>query len=288
MIDAVQTHLKQGEADIAHFEPLPLGSPLWLALRDQPGRWERDSVEDVQRHYLLDIPSTIDEIYRHMSGTRRKHLRRSLHQLHANPLGDPTLVCYRSIEDLPCMFQHCEEVARKTYQRGLRVGFADLAHIRTRLHMAATKGWLRGYVLYLGPQPCAFWIGMLYHGVFVSEYMGYDPSYRQWSPGMVLIMRVLERMCSQADGLDVRELDFGLGHAEYKAVLGTRCHDESSLYLFSSTFKGLSLKCMRTSHAVLDRCARQVLTSLKLLPALKRAWRDYLAERSHKGSHQFD
>ena len=60
------------------------------------------------------------------------------------------------------------------------------------LGVGDSEGWLRAYLLYLGDRPCAFWIGMLYNGPFVSEYMSYDPEFRQFSPGMVLIMRVIE------------------------------------------------------------------------------------------------
>src|SRR5208283_3583735 len=113
------------------------------------------------------------------------------------------------------------EVAKKTYQRGLRVGFADSAGVRKRLELCARKGWLRAYLLYLGDRPVAFWIGTLCGETFLSEYMSYDPELRQFSPGMVLIMRVIEGFCNKANGDIVKELDFGPGHAEYKGVLGS-------------------------------------------------------------------
>jgi CelD/BcsL family acetyltransferase involved in cellulose biosynthesis len=89
------------------------------------------------------------------------------------------------------LFHDVEEIARKTYQRGLGVGFADTTRMRQRLELAARKGWLRAYLLYLGERPCAFWIGMLYGDTFVSDYTGYDPDLRQFSPGIGLVMRMI-------------------------------------------------------------------------------------------------
>ncbi|MCZ2147210.1 MAG: GNAT family N-acetyltransferase [Bryobacterales bacterium] len=216
-----------------------------------------------------------------MSATRRKHIRRSVRQLQSHPAGEASILCYRELADLPRMFHDCEQVARKTYQRGLRVGFADNPQTRARLENAAAQGWLRAYILYLGDRPCAFWIGMLYHTVFVSEYMGYDPEYRQSSPGMVLIMRVLERFCTRAQGDIVAEVDFGLGHAEYKECLCTKYWDESSVCIFSCTGNGFMLKCMRITTKILDACARRVLASFNILPRIKRAWRDHLANNAN-------
>jgi CelD/BcsL family acetyltransferase involved in cellulose biosynthesis len=148
-----------------------------------------------------------------------------------------------------------------------------------RLELAAHKGWLRAHVLYLGDRPCAFWIGMLYNGVFVSEYMGYDPEFRQSSPGMVLIMRVIEGFCNHANGDLVTELDYGLGHAEYKEVLSSRYWLEASVFIFSPTIRGFLLKTLRVTTRVVDGSARRFLSSTALFPRLKRAWRDRLAKR---------
>ena len=64
---------------------------------------------------------------------------------------------------------------------------------------------------------------------------------------MVLIMRVIEDFCSGANGDAVKELDFGLGHAEYKGALCSKSWLEAPVYIFSPTLKGLALKSLRTT-----------------------------------------
>jgi hypothetical protein len=272
--------LRHDEADLAVLEFVPLESPLYQLALNVPGRMSRDTLPAAQWHDVMIVPEGIDEVYRKMSSDRRIETRRRVKKLKTHPAGEPRIVCYRHEAELDRLFHDAEEIAKQTYHRGLGVGFADRPDVRSRVELAAQKGWLRANLLYIGDRPIAFWIGMLYHGSFVSEYMGYDPEFRRFSPGMVLIMRVIEGFCGRASGDTVRELDFGLGHAEYKGALCSKTWLEAPVYIFSPTPKGLGLKAMRTTTRLVDGCARKVLASTKFFPRLKRAWRDHLAKRA--------
>lgn len=280
LLRSVMDSLKDGEADAALLEFVPLDTPLYQIALKLPGILCRDTHPVPQRHDSLTIPGTIDDVYRRMSGDRRNWLRRRVKRIEANPAGKSSIRCYRNIQELDNLFRDAEEIGRKTYQRGLGVGFSDDSRVRARLELGAQRGWLRAYVLYLGDRPCAFWIGMLYRETFVSEYLGYDPEFRQFSPGMVLVIRAIEGFCNRADGDTVRELDFGLGHAEYKGFLCSGSWQEAVVYIFSPGVKGLVLKLMRTTAGVVNGAARKLLSFTKLLPRIKRAWRDQLAKRA--------
>jgi hypothetical protein len=281
-VQEVMNCLKQGEADVALLEFVPIESPLYQFGMKLPGILSRDTLPPPQVHDLMLVPDSVDEVYRRMSGTRGKHLRSSARKLQSHPAGAPKIVCYRDIPELDHLFHDAEEIAKKTYQRGLGAGFADAPDVRMRLELAARKGWLRANVLYIGDRPVAFWIGMLYGETFVSEYMGYDSEFRQFSPGMVLIMQVIEGFCGRKNGDIIRELDFGLGHAEYKAALCTKSWIEAPVFIFSPKVKGLFLKSLRTATQMADGVARRILISTKLFPRLKRLWRTRLSTRASK------
>jgi Acetyltransferase (GNAT) domain len=272
--------LKRREADLALLEFVPLEMPLYRLALDVPGVLSRDTLPPAQGHDVMIVPPNIDEVYRRMSGTRREGIRRGMRKFAAHAEGKAKIVCYRSEAELSRLFLDAEQIAGKTYQRGLGAGFANTPEVRRRLELAVRKGWLRAYVLYVGDRPYSFWIGMLYHKAFVSEYLGYDPEFRKLSPGMFLIMRVIEGFCQRANGDTVAELDFGLGHAEYKGALCSKSWQEAPVYIFSPTLKGMSLKAMRAATRLADACARKALASTSSLSRLKRAWRDRLAQRA--------
>lgn len=280
LVAEVMNSLKRDEADLAMLEFVPVDSDLYrLALR-APGFLRRDALPAAQGHYMLKMPGKVEEIYSRMSGKHRKNLRREIRQLFSEDQ-NARVRCYKKEPELDEMFHDVEEVARKTYQRGLGVGFVDNSHVRRRLGLAAQKGWLRANLLYIADRPAAFWIGMVYNGSFVSEYLGYDPEFRRFSPGMVLIMRVIEGFYNRVNGDTVIELDFGLGPAEYKAALCSENWLEAPVYIFSPTLKGLGLKAIRTSTRVVDVCARNILASTSVFPQLKRAWRQRLTKKTN-------
>lgn len=270
--------LKQNEADMAVFEHVPTESFLYRFAVSAPGTFSRDRFPLLQGHELMHVPDSIDSVLCRMSGARRKHLRASHRKLQTHPAGPLRIVCYQETCDLDRLFHDAEQIAAKTYQRGMHVGFSDSPVVRKRLALAAEKGWLRANLLYLGEHPIAFWIGMLYQGTFVSEYMGYDPEFRCYGPGMVLIMDVIEQFCSHANQDHIQVIDFGIGDAEYKALLGTDRWVEANALILSPSLKGFSLKCMRVTTRLLDLFARRLLSSAHLFPRFKRLWRDRLAK----------
>jgi CelD/BcsL family acetyltransferase involved in cellulose biosynthesis len=276
--------LRRREADVAMLDDVAIDSPLYRLALKLPGFLSRDTLPKLQGHDAMTVPGSIEEVLQCLSAHRRHELRRTAKKLQNNPVGEPKLVCYRDPTQLDRLFHDAEEIARKTYQRGLGVGFADTLRVRERLELAALKGWLRAYLLYLGDRPCAFWIGMLYGETFVSDYTGYDPELRQLSPGTGLLMRMIERFCNRSDGDVISELDFGPGDAEYKTALCTRKWLEAVVYIFSPTLKGLALKSVRTVTRVVNVLARKVLIFTKLSSWARRAWRGRLAKHAEKTS----
>ena len=143
LLQEVMNCLRHDEADVAMLELVPIDSPLYRLALKLPGVLSRDTLPEVQGHDVMTVPDSIAEVQRCMSAHRRHELRRTARKLQSNPIGAPKIVCYREATELDHLFHDAEEIAKKTYQRGLGVGFADTARVRKRLELAALKGWLR-------------------------------------------------------------------------------------------------------------------------------------------------
>jgi hypothetical protein len=274
LVRDIMNSLSQGDADLAYFNHLKADSPLYRAATKVPGRFSRDYCPSLQVHRSMTVPGSIEEFYRGLSAKVRKNLKWQAKKLVQENTGNVRVRCFRETRDLEQMIQDVEGIARKTYQRGLGVGFTDNPEMHRRLSLEAEKNWLRGYVLYVQNVPWAFWIGTLYLGTFHSDFMGYDPNLGKYSPGMFLIVKVIEDFCNRNDSGDqVSKIDFGLGDAQYKEVLGDHEWNDASLYIFSPRFRGVSLNLVRTPAAMLDRAARRAIEQIGLLGRIKRKWR---------------
>lgn len=80
----------------------------------------------------------------------------------------------------------------------------------------ADHGWLRSFLLMVGDAPVAFALCYQGSGTFVYERIGYAREYAKYSPGTVLLYRILERL---SDDDTVQFVDFGEGEACYKKEL---------------------------------------------------------------------
>jgi len=272
----VAKSLRQGEADFAFFNHLQADSPFYAALCRHAGVFSRDCFPVLQTHRTMTIPGNTEEFWERFSPKVRKNQRWQAKKLLADHPGGVRISCFQQTSELERMIQDVEEVAKKTYQRGLGVGFVDDCATRNRLHLRAENGWLRTFVLYVSDRPCAFWVGTLYKGTFHSDSMGYDPEYSKYSPGMYMVMRVIEDFCQKDAAGQVATIDFGLGDAQYKEILGNVQWQDVSVYLFGSTLRGLGLNMLRTPIILIDRLGRRVVEGANLLPRIKKLWRNAL------------
>lgn len=277
LVREVLRSLGAHEADLATLKYYRTDCPLLGAVRRIPSFWPRDPVLQAQPHWAMTLPSSVEEFYRRFTSKERNTLKRRTKKLFSDFPGQVRIASFRHTVELDRMFQDIEKVAQKTYQRGLGVGFKDSPEMWDRMRLEAEKGWLQAHILYVADQPCAFWVGTLYQGWFHGNFLGYDPAYAQYSPGMYLSLSVIERFCERANRNRVTGIDFGLGDAQYKDLLCDREWADASLSIFAPTFRGLTLKALRTFTMAADHVAKRLLDRAGLFDAVKKKWRRRLS-----------
>jgi hypothetical protein len=270
LISEIIRSLRDGEADLAEFRFVRTDSPFYRLLTQHPGFFTRDFFPQVQPHWSMKLPDRTEDVPTCTSAKERRQIRRHAKLLEASYSGNVRIEQFASGADLDRMCRDIEEVAKKTYQRGLGVGFFDSPETRGRLQFEAVRGWLRAYILYVADRPCAFWMGSLYGAVFYSGDVGYDPVYRKYELGKQVLMRVLEDLCQQG----AKQMDFGLGDAEWKQRFGDTKWQESSARIFAPTAKGLGINVLRMPPIFADQVLRKTLEKTQIMARIKRMWRE--------------
>jgi hypothetical protein len=262
------------EADLAYLNFLREDSELYKLAKGLPGVLSRDRIRTSQRHYTASLPGSVEEF--HMSLSPKVWKNQRWNRMNREVQGAIRIECFQAVSAVDHLSQVTEEIARHSYQRGLGVGFANTEEERQRLRLKAEKGWLRGYVLYIGEKPAAFWIGDINEGVFGSDYLGFDPAFGKYSPGMYLVIKVIEGFCSGSG--QVTGVDFATGHAEYKETLSNCVWKETDVYIFAPSFKGIALNMLKTSAVGADHALKRVLKRTGLLQKIKKGWRGRLSK----------
>lgn len=258
--------LRRGEADVIRMSYVRLDSALAHLARRLPGILERDRGVVPVPHWLMDLPKSYDDVLRALSGDLRKQLRRNEKKIEAD-IGNIELRCFDRSEELDVMAFDVECVAAKSHLRRIGVGFHDTPFKRKLLQLEAARASLLGYVLYAGGKPGAFWLGCQYEGVFYSDYMGYDPALRRYSPGTLLQAKVLEDLCARR----IRSIDLGTMDFLYKQRLGTTRYEESDIYMYSLTIRGLALNALRSLSVFVNETLKTALNRLGVLSRVKAA-----------------
>jgi hypothetical protein len=272
LVDKILCSLSQGEADAAYMNFLRHGSDLFQLALKKPRILSRDYIRIAQPHFAAALPATAEEFYRRLSSGARWQARSKQRKLLKAFGGDVRVGCFRDVGELEDLVRDVELVAKKSYQRGLGVGFMDSPVTRDQLRLKAERGWLRAYVLYIAGRPCAFWIGDLNRSTFGSDYLAYDAKFEKYSPGMCLMLKVIEGFCD-GNREGVTEIDFATGYAQYKEVLSNRKWEEESVYIFAPSFKGVGLNLVRSLFVGIDQAAKMVLARTNVLQRLKKGWR---------------
>ncbi len=134
----------------------------------------------------------------------------------------------------------------------------------------ATHGRVRAYILFNGEQPVAYLYCPIVENTVVYAYLGFDPSYADWSVGTILLWLSLESIF--AEGL-FSYFDFTEGSSAQKQFFSTHqvpCHNR--LFLRDKALTRLLL----ATHYRFDRASHMLGVTLErwhLKPAIKRLLR---------------
>ncbi len=269
ILSAIRATLDRGERDLVEFHFIRDDSTLYPMLVGK-----KQSTLHAQAHYSTEL-GTEDtrDVYCRMSAKRRNALRSQQKKLMRDFREEVWIHGYRHPEEISNALIDVESIASRTYHRSLGFGYDGSEELRQRLIAEAERGRLRVYLLYLASRPIAFWIATAYKGVLYSDFMGYDPELAKYSPGMYLTVKTLEGMSRSEVDQAIWKIDWGLGDAQYKQVLGTDKWTEDQVRLFGRTPRGFLLRLTVVPMDVLSAQLKRVLARSGMLQRIKTKWR---------------
>ena len=261
------------KADAAYLHYFDVGSPLVKAAGALPGRFCSDNVATPQRHWMREMSGCANGFLSSLSQNAR-YQQRKRSATFEKDFPSKRMSVFQCLDVLDQLMRDADVVAKKSYQRGLGVGFSQTPVIRARLEFEAQKGWLRAYVLYFNDRPVAFWIGSLRNRMFLSDYLAFDPSYSDYAPGIYLLMRAIdEHLVGDPRGRQVDLIDMGGGNAGYKERLGSFSREETSMYIFAPRISPISLNLIRMGTEICNQAAKSLLQRAGVFAKVKKFWR---------------
>ncbi len=234
--DPVLLQIESDRRCLAHYLPLRMGAPY--------------------EHHAADLPDTFDAYLKGLSTRSRQSVLYSERKLEAAATVE--LACYSRLEQVDDFLRYGTAVSRLSYQwRLLGLGLRDDSETRASLQLAATRGWLRSYVLWVGGKPVAFMLGFQYGDTYDYTDVGFDPAWGAASVGTVLQLKVMRHLYTCADLPRPSCFDFSTGHGPHKARFGNRAREEINLLLLPRSLRGrLQRMAFLANEAVMGALTR--------------------------------
>ncbi len=282
--------LKSHEAERILLSNCICNTPLHASADRLPGPVMRDTIPNVTARWRLFLPESYDTFFKLMDSKKRGRLRHHVNRFEKVWGSDKKIRIFSGPQEAEQFFAETEQIASNSWQRSLGKGFLNNEDQQRRIRTCAGNGWWRAYMLSIKDQPVAFWTGEFYRNEFSLLYTAYDPAYRDYRVGLVLLLQVIADMC----GLHARVIDFGVGTQQYKERLCNDFHLETEFKLHAPSLRGILANVLGTSTAFLNKSSAVLLNrlglekldpnwkahrDLKSMRELKSMERDYAAER---------
>lgn len=196
---------------------------------------------------------------------RTKKFRYKVRKLLQHIGSDKPMRVYRSADEFREFYRHMNALQELGYQQKL-LG-KGLTDERLALWL---QGKVRGYLLFHGEKPVAYIAGRERDGIFYDEFIGYDPAYRDLSPGNVLQYLALERVFAEKD---LRLWDFMEGEGQHKQMFGNVSQLCADLYFFPTTPRSMALFASQAGLHFASRKAVETLERLHVKDRVKKLLR---------------
>jgi len=271
VVRAIRQALADGEADALWCPSLPLDSYLHRLSPLLGSALFRPGFAKTWTHRRLALPATYDEFLQSLRKATRADLRRDRRRLEKT-FGEGLDVnrLHETGAGADSIASRLEQVAAKTYQRGLGAGFIDSPEQRRVIEIGVRRGTFRAWTLEVEGAPVAYWQGSVYGRSYVSSSTGYDNAFARHRVGMCLLTYAVGDLCADPS---VDRIDWGFGDAEYKRLYSTESFDERDLVVLAPTFKGVRVSTTRVVIMGTSTAARRMSDAIGITNRVKKRWR---------------
>ncbi len=115
-----------------------------------------------------------------------------------------------------------------------------VAFLSELANLLSPHGWITLSQLRAGEHPMAWQYAFRFARHWSFYQTTFDSSFREYSPGFSLILRLIEEACESSDEIDF--IDLGLGGEDYKKRLATRYRETVNVTVTSSAVRHVSGK----------------------------------------------
>jgi Acetyltransferase (GNAT) domain len=255
----------------AVFQPrVPLKAPLPPIIFEKG--WIRYAPRQLD-HYYTDLNGSFDDYLKKFTGKTRSELRRQL-KVFTRFCGDKLdLRMYKTPQELEDFHPVAHSLAARTYQEKLfQGGLPDDEKALAWMRRIAQEDKARGYLLFHGEATVAYLYLFASTNYIEGAFLGYDPEYKQWSPGTLLQYLALKDLFDEGR-FEFYYWGYGEGQAKNKIFFSTGKQLCADIYYLRDTVRNRCTVRLHRATALMSKGTGRLLERFGVRRRLKQMLR---------------
>ena len=219
-----------------YFKSVTSDSFEWKFMEDENWRIEGSLVHrsHVSRllHRLVLTSGFENYLSTHFHKKKRYNLKRQARILESDAKSGVSVQCITDTADVPHFNMHVKAIANQSWKAA--GAMPESVRDDTVLIDVASKKLLRAYLLFMDGTPITYALGYQFDGVYHYSDIGFDETYGKYSPGCVLLFRMIEDL---ARNTSTKLINFGIGDSEYKRQFANDSVRDNSIIVLRNSLR---------------------------------------------------
>lgn len=221
--------------------------------------------------YYIDMQQSFSEYKSKFSSKTRSTLTRKVRKYAEYCGGSISWKVYKCPGEMTEFFRLARIVSRISYQERLfDEGLPDSEEFRRGVEQLAGEDRVRGFILFYQDKPISYLYCPVINGVLIYAFLGYDPSYMNFSVGTVLQWLALEYLFEERK---FRFFDFTEGQSEHKKLFATHNIQCANVFFLRNNIQNRLLLHSQWTVDYISNAIGDKLDELGLKPKLKKMMR---------------
>lgn len=254
------------------FTDLMTESPLYTAITSEKIRGYHLIYNHPAPHLFHVFRESYEVFFQEKTSKYKNQLRKKEKIFLAKFGSSYLLKEYRKVDDIQQFFDIASIINKKTYQNKLFGETVDNTPETIRSYsMLAYQGTFRSFILWHNEIPLCFILGFQgKDGKFLHQKTGFDPEWREYSPGIYCNILMLKRL------YDIDRpvlLDFGSGDADYKRLFSNKSGMSTSPVLIPRSVENYFRYLIYTVSVTCNEMLVDILEKFGVKDTIKRLLR---------------
>ncbi len=269
------TLLEKKEVELISIDHISATNPCWNTLKEKIAvrrkavyrnsvKWKARIIDKKTGEILELFSKKTEQKFKR----KDKKFRKSFNNIELKEIS--------SVKEINYFIENASIIDNNSYHKAMGISVEKDKHYHDMFHSMAEGKYFRGYLLFADNKPIAYYYGALYDGMFYAFNTSYNNKYRQLSPGIFLLRRMIELFIKQ----NIEVIHFGYGDSPYKRMFGNEVVEEATFRIYGSGLKAKYAQLLDKTTLTTTSKLSEILEKIHLLNKIKKAWRNKLLHKN--------